>query len=133
MECSCNASQWYETESSWAERDLRAAKEHKCCECGVIIKKGDQFTYHNIFYEDTIANYCMCLDCRSIVLHFFKDGWIFKNVWDSLSDYIYNSWLYDLPSDCISKLSPTARDKICDLIEMIWERDRTWEGDLKDD
>jgi len=125
MECSCTVGDDYDGDEGmkWGVREvMRAGKDHKCCECREIIKKGSPYFYHTLFGDSHIENMKICNDCQSVIWQFFSSGWMFETIWDTLGDYICYNWESDLPSDCISKLSPGARDKVCDLIEKVWRQ-----------
>ena len=119
MECSCNAGYGGDWDSGCysGNREVKAAKPHKCYECGCEIKKGDKYQYWTVFCEGTIDNFKLCSDCNVIAKTFFRDGWMFGSVIDDLGDYLYGSWKTDLPSNCISKLPPGARDRVCDILQ----------------
>jgi len=124
MDCACTVSNDYESEDChWGCREIkRAAKNHTCYECGVSIPVGTAYFYHTVFGDGTASNYKYCSDCQSVTKHFFNNGWFFGSVWDSLFDYLSENWRDDLPSSCICKLPPTARDKVCDILDDIHSR-----------
>jgi len=123
MECSCSAYGGYDGDDGgyYGSRELTARKEHECYECQQKIKKGEKFTYHSIFSDGTIANFKVCATCTSIIDGFFPNGWIFGQVTEDLSEYLFEAWQEDLPSDCISKLTPAARDIVCDILQEFQE------------
>lgn len=123
MNCSCNVGNNYEDDeqTGYIERRLRAAKAHKCRECGNIIQKGETFVFCTCLKVGDISNYKMCSTCHEIATEFFHDGWIFTQIMDSLGDYFYQGWRDDLPSNCISKLSPPARSRVCDMLQEFQE------------
>ena len=119
MECSCNADVGLDWEGTcWSgEREVKAAKNHRCYECGCEIKKGDRYRYHTVFGDGTAGNYKLCLACNAIAEIMFSNGFIFGQVIDDLQDYLRRSWRNDLPSNCISKLPAAARDRVCDILQ----------------
>jgi len=122
MDCACSVSNDYDDDSVWncGVREInKAGKDHTCFECGDRIEKGKGYFYHSVFGESTIQNFKVCNDCQSIIWQFFKEGWVFGSIWESLGDYLCYNWADDLPSSCISKLTPHARDKVCDIFEKI--------------
>jgi hypothetical protein len=123
FECGCDAGNDYSgDESQWGVREVhKAGKDHICSECNAEIKKGSGYFYHTVFMYKDIQNFKVCLDCQSVIWQFFSGGWMFSTIWDTLSDYLYYNWSEDLPSSCISKLTPKARDKVCDIIQEIHE------------
>jgi hypothetical protein len=119
MECSCSVGMGFDSDGSCsgADREVRAAKDHKCYECGGMIRKGERYRYHTLFYDGTISNFKLCLACDALVRAFFQNGWIYGSIISDLDDYLYESWQEDLPSNCISKLPPAARDRVCDILQ----------------
>jgi len=119
MECSCNVGIDGDNDDflGYSERTLKAGRKHTCVECGKEIKKGEQFVFISIFEIERIGNFKLCLDCHAVSKQFFADGWIFGQMWDNLGDYLFYNWKDDLPSNCISKLPPPARDRVCDQLQ----------------
>lgn len=120
MNCSCNAMS-LDTDGNCSTKIRKAAKESVCPECGDKIAKGDKYMFSTVFYEDTIRNNKMCLTCYSIVNQFLSEGYYIGDVIDTVRDYLHDYWVDDLPSSCISKLSPPARDMVCDMLQKYQE------------
>jgi len=123
MNCSCNVSNYDSyNETYWHSRKLKAAKVHKCCECGKEITKGDYFFFESILdpEEVCITNFKVCEDCSELCAVFFQDGWRYHSVLEDLQNYLENTWFDDLPSECISQLSPVNRDRVCDILQL-WQ------------
>ena len=123
MQCSCGVNNWREDEEQigYKERKLKAAKDHICPECHGTIKKGDYFIFASIFWDAKISNNKMCMDCAAIANEFFPDGWVFGQIFDDLYYYFEEHWVNDLPSNCLSKLPPGARDYVCDMLQEFQE------------
>jgi len=120
MDCSCSVDFGFNDETRWSYQQIKkAAKRHKCYECGTPIPAGSSYFCHTIFGGGIVEHFRYCHDCQSVVDKFFTNGWYFGNVWESLSGYLYDNWREDLPSSCICKLTPGARDKVCDILEEI--------------
>jgi hypothetical protein len=123
MECSCAASSGYDGDgNAWVERERKAAKPHKCFECGAAIVKGEKYWFHTVFGEGTISNFKVCQTCESLMNAFFPDGWMFGSVIEDLESYLHESWENDLPSSCISKLPPSAQHVVCDYLQEYQEQ-----------
>jgi len=45
----------------------KAAKEHKCCECGDTINKGDQYQYSSGIWDGEPRSFKQCLNCSMIM------------------------------------------------------------------
>ena len=125
MNCACAVSNDMDNDAAWGCREIkRAGKIHKCCECFSAIEPGTSYFYHTVFAEGTVSNFKVCPDCQSVIWQFFKNGWYFETVWDSLTDYLYDNWKDDLPSSCICQLTPVARDKVCDILDEIYAQEK---------
>jgi hypothetical protein len=123
MDCSCSVSRCVDDDDNhWSARERKARKGHKCYECNGAILAGQAYFYHTVFGGGSASNYKVCLDCQSVIWQFFNNGWWFGSVWDSLNDYVNENWRNDLPSSCICKLSPPARDKVCDIFDKLHTR-----------
>jgi hypothetical protein len=123
MECSCSVGNDCENDEllGYSERILKAAKDHICYECGNPILKGQEFIFCSILMVEDIRNFKMCLICAEIATAFFKNGFTFGQMISDLNDYLYHAWRDDLPSDYISKLSPSAQAVVCDSLQEFQE------------
>lgn len=119
MECSCSASGNYDNDDQigYHEKQIKAAKQHICPECGKTIEKGEEFVFCSIMMVEAISNRKMCLDCYDISEKFFSNGYIFGCIHDTLFSYLNDNWMNDLPSNCISKLRPRAKAIVCDMLQ----------------
>jgi hypothetical protein len=94
----------------------------KCVECGCDITPGTEYKFERISFDDDYSEYCeyaICLDCYSVREHLFCDFCI-EHLWDD----VYDSMTYSLdehPWDGIGKLTPVARQKVCEAIEQVWD------------
>jgi hypothetical protein len=68
----------------------KARKDHKCCECGDIIKKGDIYEYVSGKWEGEFDTYKTCMICSRIRKDYCAPfGWLRDDLWDCLGvDYI---------------------------------------------
>lgn len=121
MNCSCSASS-YDGDGYYSSRHRIAAKESKCPECGRTIKKGEKYLFMTTFYEGSIVNNKVCKDCESIINNFFEDGFMYGSIYEDLESYIDAAWNDDLPSNCISKLTPDAKESVCDILQRYQEK-----------
>lgn len=103
-----------------------AKKEHKCTECEEIIKPDEWYEYVSGKWESDFLVYKTCKDCLSVRDTFFCEGHCFGNIWEDLIKYI-NTLDGKISSDCITVLTPYAREQVCDLIEECW-RDKEERG-----
>ena len=61
-----------------------------------------------------------CLDCASIIDHIFCE-YVIGGIWADLKDNLEDDPEFFIPESCLAKLTPKAREKVCDLIEEYWE------------
>ena len=119
MQCSCINIDVDAPMTMLKQKHFRASKDHVCSECGKTINKGERYLYEVGSYEGRLLYYKTCPDCESIRDAFFCNGWWFGNIRDDLVDHI-DYMGGDISEDCISPLTPPARDFVCDRIEMYW-------------
>jgi hypothetical protein len=101
----------------------RARKRHCCSECSRTIEPGE--TYERTWgkFDGGVETYKTCVDCLSVRDSFFCDGWGYTVVWQDLQEHLSEVVRFGdgVSSDCMAPLTKAARDKVCDLIEEIWE------------
>lgn len=52
---------------SFCETEIRVArKEHKCCECGVVIGRGEKYEHVTGVWDGDIASFKTCSHCREL-------------------------------------------------------------------
>lgn len=74
----------------WAERCLRAAKQHQCGECARTIEPGETYWRAASKYNDRIGTYKTCVHCR--VGHDWMQencgGWQYYALADEMDEHI---------------------------------------------
>lgn len=95
-----------------------ARKEHRCCECGDIIRKGDKYEKVTGKWEGDFIQYKTCMICVEIRDKLFC-SFIFTTLLEELSEF--TSGGYDLDYNMIDGLSISAIDKIEKYFEKNWE------------
>jgi len=123
MECSCTIGCSYDDSDTtgYSERIRVARKAHVCEECRKTIQVKEEYVFCTVFGDGSIANFKVCLDCHQLLKVFFSDGWVFGQSREELEDYLHYNWKEDLPSSCISKLSPVNRNLVCDILQEFQE------------
>jgi len=58
------------------------------------------------------------MDCHSVTEHLFC-SWYWGQVWEMLNERIQETG--EISWGKIAKLTQAAREKVCDMIEKIWE------------
>jgi len=56
-----------EMPSAFQSVTRKAAKQHKCCECGKTIEKGEQYQYSSGIWDGRPASYKQCANCYSVM------------------------------------------------------------------
>lgn len=91
-----------------SEAIRRAAKPHKCCECGDAIAVGDSHHYcagktdGEFWYERT------CAPCHEIRKTFCCDGYVLLTLWDEIRDQLFPKWNEMVAIDCLARLTTDA-------------------------
>ena len=132
MECSCSID-GYGDDEQYYDCDTAILAWHClqsfyiCDECGKKFKEGDRFECAKCFYEnpddgepEELNIHVTCLDCLSLRENFFR-SWSYGMTWDDFRIHA-EECNGQLPEKCIAKLTPMAREKVCEIIEKCWEK-----------
>jgi hypothetical protein len=68
-----------------------ARKEHKCCECGGVIKPGQKYHKAKGMWEGEFRTYKTCMPCNNIREHYCSYGFVFTE----LAEQIMNCLEFD--------------------------------------
>ena len=121
MECAY-ASSSYSDYEGWdfepSSTFPKAKKNWKCGECGRVISVGEKYNCYTGKWEGRFVSERTCMDCYSVTKYLFK-GFTFGQVWDDLNDHLWNCE-GEISYEAVSRLTPTARSKVCDMIEKRW-------------
>ena len=101
-------------------RIRKARKEHKCCECGRMIMKDEQYELVAGNWYDCWEHYKTCYDCTVIRDFFFCDGYYFTEMKERMQEHI-SDFRGEIAEDCLSVLTPGGRGWLCEIIEEYWE------------
>jgi hypothetical protein len=119
MECSCfdaNVDDYVTVIEDIIRTDV---KVHKCYECGRDIVPGERYKYEKIVNEGHHDDYKTCIDCASVREHLVC-SFYYGDVWELVRESI-SYYTNDYPWSKIAKLTPTARGKVCEIIESQWD------------
>lgn len=100
----------------------KARKDHRCCECRQIIRKGDRYEAFTSKYDGRVSTEKTCLACSDIrsVYSCGEMSPAFGELWDAFNDTDAFRNLR-MAGECWDKLSAPAKEKL--LVE--W---RKWKG-----
>lgn len=122
MECSCNFSDYNGDSDSmrlYTCSARKAAKDHKCTECGDLISKGSVYIYEKFLYEGKFYVYKTCPNCDNLRKVFYPTGgYPLDDLWETIYNNI-SSCDGEVPELCIRKLLPPVKEKICDYINKL--------------
>lgn len=93
--------------SEFAREEMRkAAKPHKCDECGEIIAVGQLHHYATGKCEGDFWSSRTCAPCHEIRKAFTCGGWVIEQLWTEIDEQIFPSWKNELTQiDCLAKLT----------------------------
>ena len=125
MDCSCeiDASDCgdYEPCAFINEKSHVARKPHRCSECRRTIAPGERYQYISGKWGGSLDVFKVCSDCEQARAVFFTNGYPLGAIWDEISSLVYDT-NGDIPEACISRLTPRAREKVCEWVEDAWMR-----------
>ena len=122
MECSCSIGADVDDYSTVLdERWVNARTLHNCYECGRQIVPGENYYREKALDNGSVRTLKTCCDCKSIRENLVSDFY-----WGEVRELVSDAIYYcdgEIPERCISKLTPGARDWICERIEACWDSD----------
>lgn len=68
---------WGESPTAYRLVKRTARKEHRCCECRGVIKKGERYNYHSGVWEGDPQAFKVCVDCEGLRDRVMKDCELF--------------------------------------------------------
>lgn len=83
-DCSCDYDGPYDGPKVYHEAQPIARKEHRCCECGGIIKVGERYERVEGLWDDVWATFKTCLPCVRIRNEFCPTGFVFEELRETL-------------------------------------------------
>lgn len=57
-----------ERPSAFSTATRKAAKQHRCCECGSTIEKGSKYQYSSGIWDGSPNSFKQCLNCHEIMM-----------------------------------------------------------------
>lgn len=95
-----------------------AKKRWKCRECGVQMGVGQEHVFHSSVQNGSWFASRVCLDCQSMIDNLFED-WYSGSTWDDLAQHVWDCQ-GNISYEKVSKLTPVARARVCDMVEKSW-------------
>jgi len=83
--CVCTSAD-YEEPEFFTEKMVTAHKEHRCCECHELIKKGDRYELVRGKWDGSFGTYKTCRICAQIRKDFMSCGWTYGDLWSDLAE-----------------------------------------------
>jgi len=128
MNCSCVYVDLNDAEFGEVKRRITEEPEAvcllTCCECKKTIEIGEIFRKEKTKYFDfRTMTQITCMDCISIRDTFFCEGWYYGMIHEGLKEHI-NELDGEISEDCLTELTPKAREVVCEMIEDCWNERR---------
>ena len=116
MSCSCQIDTNYDNGPDFCtESIVTARKEHKCYECGDIIKPKEQYENCSGKWDGEMKSFKTCLVCKEIRDAFFC-SWTYGEVFLNLEEEICETD-GNLSQECINSLSEPAKKIVIGMID----------------
>ena len=90
----------------------KARKEHKCQECGDIIKPGQSYEVQKTTHEGHFEIHKTCLPCVEVRDSYLTCGYFYKQIWEDLKECLCG----DISMADFEKFSPLAQQKILEKL-----------------
>lgn len=107
------------TPKAFNEADRQAQTPHFCCECQRVILPGETYRYESGIWDGRPNAYKTCVDCLSLRNTYYC-SFIFGEIWSGLAERIAENEGEGYADSRLAKLTPGAREKVCELIEDAW-------------
>lgn len=85
--CSIDACDLGVVAECFSEKMVKARKEHKCCECGETIKKGETHEVASALWDGDWGTYRTCAICRTI-RNAYCCTWYYGGLRETLWEYL---------------------------------------------
>lgn len=121
MECSCISADVDNFSDVLFEKDLTAKVKHICYECLKEIEIGEAHHFEKTEFEGNFNEYRTCLDCMSVREHLVCEFY-YGQIWE-LVDNELSQYPDDIPWSKIGRLTPAARNRVCEIIERNWDEE----------
>jgi hypothetical protein len=87
MECNCSYTDYDGADLS-NEVIRKAAKPHKCCECGDVIDAGERYEYASGMWEGMWYAFKTCRGCLNMRRRFCPDGWLYGGLREAVAECV---------------------------------------------
>jgi len=85
----------FEMPSAFTEKERKARKEHKCCECNQKINIGERYQYCSGIWDGRPDSYKTCLSCLTLRNDYIEktgEDFCFEGLRESISDAFYRDY-----------------------------------------
>ncbi len=121
MGCSCSIdNDDGESVEVSTQSNPRARKDCQCSECYRVIVKGEKYWYTRYLFEGDWGTHRVCSDCKSVAKAMFCGGVSMGIMWEEIGYAFQEN--PELPNaECMMAMTKVGRDKVCDLLEKVWD------------
>ena len=109
--------------SFFKTKNTKSIKKHKCCECKRTIEKGEEYEKASGMWDGRFDGFKTCSDCISLRKEFFTYGYYYGRIWEDFEEHV-DAVDAAISESCLSKLTPAARGRACDIIQAWWDEER---------
>lgn len=88
----------------WQSAVRRAAKDHRCDECGDVIHTGDRHEVVSGKWDGEFTTDRSCLTCVEIAAAFYCGPRILGQLWADIGEQVFPEWDEMIAIDCLAKL-----------------------------
>ena len=106
----CPLSEADDTPTVYNTTHPRAAKEHRCEECGESIPKGAKYELYKSLFDSSWQTTRTCMSCAEIRDHFACGPYIIGQLWEDLEENFFPDMTAGGP--CLDGLSPAAKGRM---------------------
>lgn len=128
MDCACVYVGDFDPPEFYCNAVRKARKEHKCTECGKIIKPKEIYEHTSGKWDGVINRFKTCDDCLSIKDSFFCDGFMHGGLYELLCQHITDCE-GQISSEIINSLTFNSKKYVIEQIDQVWCDEGLWEED----
>ena len=113
---------WNDNEPEFfSEKIVTARKEHICCECGEVIKPGEQYESVGGKWDGEFGRYKTCIGCSRIRKCYFCGGWLYEMMWEDLINH-FEEIYYNYDTGTVDDFAHLVPEKFRWMVQNIIDR-----------